>query len=317
MRREPGRLAARRRLAIIGLTVFLVLDAVLVVWALSAHRGEQQTAVSPEAPSASPSQPPATPSESPSPTVASPAVVVASRLLGAVDGDIAWRATTGDCGVGASPEVTESAGAEWVATDATGPTGATALQRLSPESAGVASMIALDDACAPTVVRTYVGGDNYEEFSAGLEGRWYVDPRDRSTLITPSGDAAAPCDAIFGLAVRSDAEAAVLCGDGAAYATTVGGAAWSPAQVLPGAQAIGTAPDGYLVGAVARPECAGVLLVPIDVSGAAGAPRGCLQMGVPPESLAGQIAIDEGAGVVWVWASDLVARSFDGGSTWQ
>jgi hypothetical protein len=177
-------------------------------------------------------------------------------------------------------------------------------------------MVALDDDCAPTVVRTYVAGDNYELYPSDLVGLWHIDPADRAAVQAPSGRVSAPCASVVGLAVRTEAEAAVLCADGVGFVTIDGGIGWSAPLVVAGAQSIGTGPDGYVVGALARPECAGVLMVPIEPAGAILDARGCLAVEATPEALVGQIAIDDGDGALWAWVGDRVARSFDGGATW-
>ena len=302
----------------VAIIAFIVVDVLLIVWALSS-RGvvdataqtprESVTAVTPEpSASASPAEP------------ASPAAITAvpsTRLLAAVDASTAWRATTGGCpATTASPELTTDAGETWLATDATGPTGVTALQRIIASSGDRATMVGLAQAdCAPQLVRTFVGGANYSSNPTELPGTWYLDPADRASVHSPAGVLAAPCDDVVALAPRDAELAAVLCADGRVFATADGATTWSGPTTIAGAIALARTVDGYVAAAAGTADCAGLQTLTLT-SELAVTPAGCLPLDAPAASLPGTVAISDGAGTLWVWHGDTLNRSTDLGATW-
>lgn len=323
--RRPQRRGERRFWPVLALVAFLVLDAVLVAWALSAHRAASESEpaavpiVSPQpgetaSPGPSPSQPASAP-----PEADSVAPVPANRVLSALDAEVAWRALTGACPeTAATPQLTTDGGSSWRDTDATAPTGVTAIQRIVVEAPDVATMVALRGSdCAPTIIRTFVAGDNYEEYPEELAAAWFVDPADRSRVQSPTGTASAPCRSVVALAARDGASALVLCGDGSLAATADGGASWTAAVAAPGVQAIGSASAGFIAAAVGREGCAGIQVLQIDAASAASSATGCLPTEIAAAEFAGVVAIAEAASTVWLWAGDLVQRSSDGGASWS
>ncbi|WP_156376678.1 hypothetical protein [Yonghaparkia sp. Root332] len=309
----------------LALVAFLVLDAVLVAWALGAHRAA--TEVEPDAVPIVTPQPggSTSPSASASPSASSPAESAAiapepsTHILSALDAEVAWRALTGPCPqTEATPQLTTDGGASWRDTDATAPTGVTSLQRIVVEAPDVATMVALRGTdCTPTLIRTFVAGDNYEEYPDELAGAWFVDPADRSRVQSPTGSATAPCESVVALAARDGASALVLCADGSLATTSDSGASWSAAVPAPGVQAIGNASAGFIAAAVGREGCAGIQVLQIDAASAASSATGCLLTDIAPADFAGVVAIAEAASTVWLWAGDLIQRSSDGGASWS
>lgn len=328
---SDGDPAGRRRwLVIAGVSALVLLDVILVVWVVSRPDVSEAGSTSP-VPSVSaegsPTPAPSTGAENEGegegePTGVAPADSVATtRILTAIDGDRAWRATTGACpDAAASPEYTTDAGATWNATDATGPTGVTALQRIIASSTEVATMVGAGaDGCAPTLIRTYVRGDNYEDYPAEVGTAWHIDPADRARVVAPAGAVDGPCaDGAGALAVApsNDESAAVLCSDGTISTTTDAGAAWSTPVAVAGAQALTTTEGGFLVARLGGSACAGLGLVIVDADGALVGDSGCLPLSGDLTALAGQVAVSDGGGTWWAWVGESLVRSGDRGATW-
>ncbi|MFP7761480.1 WD40/YVTN/BNR-like repeat-containing protein [Marisediminicola sp. LYQ85] len=314
----------RRGWVYAGLAAFLVVDVLLVSWAISAVSAsneptEQPREVSITAPQASPA-PPRDDADSDSDTdgaADAPTAVPPSRLLAAVDGSTAWRATTGECGVAtAAPEVTTDAGTSWATTDASTETGVTALLRLVPASAEVASFVGLaQNDCTPIAVRTFVGGGDYAIDPAGVASTWHVDPSDRSAVVSPAGAVDAPCDTVVDLAARNADEAAVLCDDGAVSVTDDAGTSWATPRVFDGAIALTRSDEGWTIAAVGSDDCAGVEITAVTDALAPGA-IGCLPLDQPAADLPGSVALSAADGTLWVWTDEGMARSTDGGASW-
>jgi hypothetical protein len=311
----------RRHLAIAGVIAFVLVDIILVVWALVAVRtpphdpapASVTSSTSTQTPSATPKP---TPSATPTPTNTPAADAVApTRVLAALDGSTAWRASTGPCpATTASPQITTDGGANWKPTDAAGPTGASSILRISVESAKQASAITLaSQGCTPEYIRTYVAGDNWATYPDQLAGSWYVDASKRSVVHTPNGDVQAPCPTVIDVAVRDSANAAVLCANHVVHATGNGGAAWGPAVAVAGSVAISPAGNGYLLAVTDRQGCAGIATTSFD-GGTGLAAGGCATSAKPP---AGAVALANGGSTVWLWSGDTVVKSTDGGVTWR
>jgi hypothetical protein len=237
----------RKRLLIAGLALFFVFDIAVVSFALNPPEVPTTDAV--VTPEATPTVEPEA-EATPDPTPAAPAAIasaVPARVIESRDDQLAWRATTGECGAPALPELTTDGGATWTSTTAA-PTGIVSLQSISIEGDRVASMIGQDaDGCAPMLVRTFVAGTDYAEYPADLADAWYVAPLDRSVVHSPSGDYAAPCGAVVSLAVMTVDRAASLCSDSSIFTTTDGARTWIAAPASPGAMNIAASADGYTV----------------------------------------------------------------------
>lgn len=310
---------SRRRLAIVGLIAFVLVDILLVVWAVVAVRTPPHDptpiATTSAPPSPAPSATP-TPSATPQPTSTPAADAVApSRVLAALDGSTAWRASTGPCpATPASPELTTDGGATWKPTDAAKPTGASSILRISVQSAKQASAITLaSQGCTPEFIRTYVAGDNWASYPGQLAGSWYVDATKPTVVHTPTGDVPAPCATAIDVAVRDTANAAVLCANHEVHTTSNGGAGWGPAVPVAGAVAISTAVNGYFLAVTGRQGCAGTATTSFD-GGTTTTPGGCATTSEPP---AGGVSVAEGGSTLWMWSADAVVKSTDGGTTWR
>lgn len=321
-RPSPRRKVVRRRLLIVGLALFLVVDAGLVWFALSHTRTPQSAAplvTFPDdeapGPSATPQTPIPTQDVPPSPDQDA-SLTPPTRLLAARDGTVAWRATTGPCpATTARPERSVDGGATWKTTDATATAGVVALQRLVPESRDVLSAVGADRAdCSVMLVRTFVAGDNYRSYPAELPASWFLERATPNVVHTPLGDRAAPCPEVVAMDARGT-RAAVLCASGEGFLSSDSAASWSPPVRVPGAVNVALSGRGFWLASVGADGCAGVRLT--ESGAAAGAAPGCFPSAVPASALAGQIALSEADGMLWVWAGDDIRRSNNGGLVWQ
>ncbi|SFR72177.1 hypothetical protein SAMN05428970_1317 [Agromyces sp. CF514] len=309
--------------AVAAIVVFVVVDAVLVWWAIASVRtepGVPQEEVLPTIPplptttadasdadadaTAEGATPPGTGSSAPTRATATrPTVVIA-----ALDASTAYRGTTGTCpGGGATIELTVDGGATWSA----GVTeGLTDLQSVEAVDADIVTMVARDAACAIGRYHSYVQGIDWE-LTGELEPTWYADGEQ---AIAPTG-ASTPCGGpIVQLAATSVASAAVVCKSGGVLTTADAGASWAEAATASGAIAIAARPTGYLV-AVTGDGCRGIRIAAIDTaaSGSPSTPGACLESDAAPGDIAIDVAPD---GTVWAWTGGVLARSADGGATW-
>ncbi|MEC5182999.1 hypothetical protein RCH12_000442 [Cryobacterium sp. MP_3.1] len=314
---NPHKSSRRRIWIYVAVIAFVVVDALLIGWALSARSAH--TAAEPSQPI--PTFAPGEAESTPVPQAASTIAIPSTRLLSALDGNTAWRATTGECPTAsAAPELSSDSGATWQGTDATSDVQVTALQELNVISDTSVELIGLSDvACAPQFVKSFVAGDDYSDYPDQLAGQWYVDPADRSVVHTPAGDAAAPCPAVVAIAPRTDTSGSsvVLCRDTQVYITEDSGETWSNLMQLPGAVNLAVTERGYVIAAVGLPECAGVQLIALSVEPMAATPKGCLPVDASAEAMQGKVAVSESADTLWIWVGDSVRRSTDEGISWQ
>jgi hypothetical protein len=329
--RHVPRDSSRRRVWVyLAVAAFILIDVLLVVMALGSTHADANakapqtvaalTATPPVSePVETPTSPAVEPVETPTPTGTPIVAVPPTRILAAFDATTVWRAETGACPAAkASPELTTDAGKTWKSTDATGTTEVTALQRIKPTSARVATMIGFNQTdCSPEYVKTYVAGDNYSSYPKEIDGVWYVNPANRAAVHSPSGDVKAPCAEVIALAPRDDNAAAVLCADQTVFTTTDSAATWAPAVVVPGAVNLTVAQAGYVITSVGLPECAGVQLIALSAEPLRVKPTGCLPVSMPAETMPGNVAVSEAAGTVWLWAGKVFKRSQDEGISWQ
>ena len=314
--------STRRVLTYVGVSIFVLVDILLIGWAVTSARSvPTSNVVAGPIPIAtntptSESTLEVTPTSAASSALAS---VAPTRILSALDAENAWRAQTGSCpATSANPEYTTDGGLAWTATDATSATEVTALQSIIVEDDGIAAMIGLSAVgCRPAFIKTFVFGANFREYPDQIEDTWYFDPAEASTLFTPRGEVQSPCTTITSLAARDSNQAAVLCADQTLFITETTGEAWSEALAVPNAAGLSASAAGYRLATVGSDECAGVQLRTIAVPSMTIATTGCLELDTSPESLMGFVSVSEADGVVWVWAGDTLVTSMDGGSTWN
>jgi hypothetical protein len=309
--RRPQGHGLPRRGWIVAIGLFLVLDIALVALALNGNRSPTAAGeLALESPGLS-----AVPSESgaPAPTVA-PTAAVPQRLLAAINADVAWRGVVGSCPDGQSElEYTVDGGESWEVVDPAGTTDANTLVRLVPASSTEAHVVTLDDECSPQLLRTFVAGEAWEDYTSSLGSYWYVGPADRANVHSPYGTIPGPCGSVVAVAPRSSSEALVLCADQALFETRDAGAEWSTAISVSGAVAIDASNGGYVVAVAAQADCAGVSVVALT-DGLPSAALGCSGDGSPDGQTSLAVADDD---TLWLWAGEHFLRSTDGGETWN
>ena len=123
-----------RRWAFAGLIAFVIVDLVLVGWAMSSVHATPSGTKDVSSTSATHSTTPRpTPTATTTPQAAIPNAVAPTRVLAALNDTVAWRATTGACpATPATLEHTSDGGATWKSSDAAGPTGASTVLRIFP-----------------------------------------------------------------------------------------------------------------------------------------------------------------------------------------
>lgn len=320
--RGPGRVGSvARRWFAIALAVFLLVDAGLVVWALNDRaRDSSGSAASDDGMLSSRTPTPtassaSTPISTPTPTSSAQAnTMPPTRTLDAVSSEVAWRAETNGCPGGpAIVEVTQDGGESWSDSDAGTNTDARSVLRIVAESASEATTVVLrGDNCDSTIVGTYVGGAEWEEYPDRLPRYWLVNPGDRATVVTSAGAKKAPCDTVIAVAPRDENVGAVLCSNQAFHVTQDSGESWSKAVKVDGAVTLTATNSGYAVAVINQGDCAGLSIVAVS-GDTVGSPRGCTGADVS----AGDVAISEADNTLWAWVADELFRSNDGGESWS
>lgn len=267
-RHDPRDTSRRRAWVYIAVAVFVLFDIALIVLALNGIR---------PAPSGTPAPIPtftpspggiSTPVPTPSATsTASIDAVPSTRIVAALDGTTAWRATTGPCpATPATAQITTDSGVTWRQTDANASGTLSSLQRITVDGKAVASMVALTRSdCSPALIKTFVAGRAYAPFAAELAETWFVNPAIRNAVHSPAGDRTAPCS-VVALAVRNPTSAAVLCADHTVHATTDAARSFTLAVAVPGAVTISTSDSGYFAAATGQSGCDGLQIVALTAN---------------------------------------------------
>lgn len=319
IRHIPRDFSRRRLGAYLAVAVFLLADIALIAYALDSA-GSGATARAPRPVSSIAAEVSIVPTKTPTPALESAAVMVVppTRFLSAVDDVVAWRAVTGECpATPAAPELTTNSGTTWSAKDATSPTEVTAVQSLSATSASIVAMVGLAGSnCSPQFVKTFVAGDTFEAYPDQLADVWFVDPADRATVHSPSGDVEAPCDSVIIVAVRDNASAAALCSEGRVFSTTDSGTTWSSPTTIAGLVNLSATDEGYIAAAFGASDCAGVQLRALSMDLTTNR-LGCYPTTALPSALVGNVTLSDGDGTLWLWVGDMLVRSRDGGVNWE
>lgn len=286
----------RRSLPTLGLVALLLLDLVLVVWAVwPKELPRSPSAATSSVPSASPS-----PSPSPTPTAAVRAVPL-TRLVAGVDAEVAWLADAGSCTDPGRIHITSDGGAEFASVDAPG-----SVTRVRASDARTGFVVGGDEDCRTALWDTGAAGEEWTPPRAA-EDAWGRDPDDRTRVHRPAGEPVAPCRgsaSVLDLAGLRDGVASAACSDGTLRTTTDGGSAWSTTFTRKGLFALSLTAPGRGAMAFAADGCAGVGVARIS-EGQAGAVQ-CVT-GVTPR--AGQVSVSVVADATWLVVGDRVLRA--------
>ncbi|WP_206445676.1 hypothetical protein [Agrococcus sp. KRD186] len=218
MRQLIGQGRNRRRLllGVIAIAVLLVVDAVLIFWALGAHRQSGELGEAPQTPAPSESQPVGETSI-PAPSGTAETASTSVRLLSAVSGSVAWRAVSGICGEPGSVEVTSDSGRTWTAAGLQVQGEVLSLEPNPDGRRGVAVVGNAD--CEPVAHRTFTAGVGWEESPDQGIGNCIAPD---GQLVLQGQRADSPCDEPVALAGAGGG--VVLCDDMAQARTGAG--AW-------------------------------------------------------------------------------------------
>lgn len=298
----------RRSVAYVVLVVLVVANAFLIARLLTRPAPapwDQPVAV--ETPGAEQPEVSGTPQETGAPATAVPGPPL--RLIAVASPTEAWRSTSTDCSAPTVLEHTLDAGTTW--------------QEVPSEVAPITRLRLLDDGtlvaigggpdCVPTYRSTATDGASWVTEDQFLQGSWYVVPGDRTTLVTPLGEVAAPCTGPATDLAALDAErAAVLCADGSVDVSGDAGVTWTPAALSGTAAAVGAEVERFIL-AGTTPACDGVGITFLDPTGAAvGGVSGCAATPLDAQP----VAVGSIVGAAWLWVGDEVLTSVDGGVTW-
>ncbi len=306
----------RRAAPVVGLGALLVVDGVLIAWALRPAPAQVAEAVSTAGSVASPdaSTPSPTPSgsasASASPGPADLEVVPLTRVVSAVGEDVVWVADSGTCRSPGTMWVTADGGASWTTQDAPGQ-----VLRLRADSEREAFVTGGDDDCALGLWSSADAGAGWFGPSSA-DTAWSRVPRAPRSVNTSSGEDVRPCGGraeVVDLAPLDTSTALALCDTGQVRTTTDGGSDWSDVFELEGSLALALAPDATAAVLVSTSEgCAGVVATPVR-NGEPADDGACIESG--PRS--GEVAAATSGSRWWVVVDDEVFSAAEPEGPWE
>ena len=310
--RTLGSVFSRRTLvwAAVIVVVLVVIDVVLVALALARTAPSSNGTPGPVPTFSSAPRSPGSATAKPSVTAtADPAGMVAPgrRLLFAVDGREAWRASSGVCdGTDGVLEHTVDGGTTWTSVGLAAGAGAVLALRAGTDSVSV--VIGTGDDCEPTVRTSVDDGRSWKDGAAGVAGAG-VGP---DGLILSTGTVASPCaDPVE--AYEGEFTTAVVCADEVQWRSGDGDWVGVP---LVGARSLADDGDSYLVARVGAAACAGAEIRSLPAVGVTPATKstvvGCAAEADPD----GALVVARADAAVWLWSGAEVLTSSDGGATW-
>ena len=298
----------RRVAPVVGLGALLLVDAVLIGWALRPGPAEVADAVtgvsvaSPRGIATSPTPTAsrsASPSASPSPSPAAVSVVPLTRTVAAVGRSIAWVADVGTCTKPGQVRVTSDRGASWSSDAAPAQ-----VLRIRPDSGTAAFLTGGDSRCALRLWSTNDGAASWGGAQSASRA-WSRMPDDPTTVHVPTNGVVAPCPGtakVIDLTAVDVQTALVLCAGGQVRTTSDSGQSWRTAFSVKGALALALSPDAS-AGVLARVDkaCAGVVVLPVR-----GSVVGTQQSCVRSTPASGRVAVAGSATSWWLVVGDDV-----------
>ncbi|PCN47079.1 hypothetical protein Csp2054_13930 [Curtobacterium sp. 'Ferrero'] len=250
----------------------------------------------------------ATPSATPDASASAQAAATASarRLLSAVAGREAWRASSATCSdAQVVLEHTVDGGATWspvaVGDDVR------ALWGMRATTAGLSVLEGVGEGCTQQERTSTDGGATWKDATPGASGAAITPAGVRLGSTVVENPCPEPVDAFAG-----DRTSVVVCDGQLEWRTR--GSAWVDVP-LGGVRGIAVDGDTYTLARIGTSSCDGVqieTMPAMDVSPATRTtPIGCNDV-----TTDGPIAIDRVGDTVWMWAGSDVAVSANGGATW-
>ncbi|WP_100345676.1 hypothetical protein [Compostimonas suwonensis] len=291
---------------IAGVIAFLLVDVVLVVFAISLNRSSG-AAPEPE------TLPTVGVEASSTPTPTAPPVVPAPRFLVATSPTSAWRSSPGECGgADAVLESTTDGGATW-APHSTGDDAVHEVLALAPIDQTQVSVVGkAGDGCTTTsVFSSFTSGDFWQSYPETLSSYSYVDPADRATLIVTGSAQATPCSPALQAVATTDRVLAVCAGQVAEFIPSA--QTWSTTDV-PGVLAVTPTDTGSTVAVSGAEGCAGIAIeaLPSPLGGAPATVLGCVADETSPLAA----TLSQSGSTLWLWSGGTTRISQDGGVTW-
>ncbi|MBT1544301.1 hypothetical protein [Curtobacterium aurantiacum] len=308
--RSLGRALPRTTFILVAVVVvaLIVIDVVLVALALGRTAPEEN---GPAGPIPTFTRTP-DPSETPRAGASADADAAATkqqgrRLLAAVDGQEAWRASGGSC-AGPRPvlEHTVDGGATWVPVGLGTDVGS--LMAIRASSAELSILAGVGDDCTTTARTSTDAGVTWKAGNAGAAGAGIT----TDGVVLASGTVQAPCsDPIE--AFQGEQTSVVICDGQLEWRT--GTDAWVDVP-MGGVRSIAVDGGEYTLARVGVSSCDGVQLVTMSAAGVTPTtpvtPVGCAD-GTDTD---GTVTIDRAGQDVWLWDGETVRVSSDGGASW-
>ena len=301
------------RAGMVGLAAFLVVDVLLVAFAISSTRhpvDQGGTTIDPGV--VATSAPPKTTKTAAAPATPSVKVVPLTRGLVAFDKDTAFRFTTGSCKSGGSKlELTRNGGESWGPRSV--PYDTIVRVRVRPDGSAFVVGADSDTECTPAIRQTGALDADFGD-SAVVADAWFRDPRAATTVGVPSGGTTKPCGSgqVVDLAVI-DSGAAALCSDGRLREST-SGESWATSATVEGALALAlTAKARTFVVVPGVDSCEGLAVVdtakPTKAVGCAAADVAKVKPGT--------VALSVTSGGGWLGVGDTVYLAGGNLATWK
>ncbi|QAV70455.1 hypothetical protein ESZ53_08380 [Salinibacterium sp. UTAS2018] len=295
-----------RTLAIVGVSIFLIADIILVVVALGVNDSDDT------APSSAPTyviDAPASPAATPTstPTATTPAIAAAPRVFAAANGTSAWRANAAVCSdAPAVFERSDDGGETFSSVDLEAFDIRQVLAIRADSESVVTIVAAVGDGCEVSEFRSFTAGAFWADYEAGDGAAAFIDSAEPATVQFPDRDVAAPCAP---LQLAEGDSVAVLCTNQVHVLDADDG--WREVSI-PGALAIAANDSGFVIAAAGGEDCAGISILSLEASSAEAQKVGCFTAESAPQA----VSIAQAGDAVWLWSGSSVSVSTDAGATW-
>jgi hypothetical protein len=302
-----------RAAGVVAIVAFLVLDAVLVYFALTSTGPVEEPARAGRAPTSAPSPSaegadPAAEEEEPAEPVAALVVPALSRLLAPASDSVAWRALTQACDSPVTVQRTEDSGVTWVDQPVAAEEARAVLALRALDEFSLRAVTGAGESCEAQSVESFSSGEFWAPATVAAAS-WFHSPTDPAAIVGQGGAVESPCAGVSALAAVSPTEAAVSCTDGALFLTVDAGASWTDAEAGDGVVAVAANASGYTVAKTGVDGCDGLQIARLVSDGPS--PLSCV-----PAEAGTSVVMSSAEDALWLWAGEDLLVSADGGSTW-